>query len=561
MEDPDIRQQKLDNQRTLMVRMQQKKRADSQMVVANRDTRQKPKNRKHKTPCSDETPLLISQSLSNTSLSDQVEHAHDNPLDEITLGESDVTQRMAIDELHVEKPVTPKRMDLEIDKEPEAKCEVESDVQVEGKTKTKKKEVKKEKNKQMEKEGEKDEDKEKQEKKNKKKDKAKESDDPQKTNKSSKTTKQERKKKHVQERSTPETESAAVEESPEKDERDGSDDEEDKESEKPQSPKKKKQLDTTRCQISDEGKDEEVQQKEKKGRKATKEKNTPSLASLNSNYREDSSSDSESNERSTSPMSVEDLEKFALRPAPRDVTIQCRVTRDRRGMEKGIYPTYYLHMEKEDGKRVFLMAGRKRKKCKTSNYLISTDPTNLSRDTNCYIGKLRSNVLGTKFTVYDGGENPEKKPFVKECESVRQELAAICYETNVLGFKGPRKMTVIIPGMLENDERVSIRPKHELETLLVRHGNNNTDKLVTLVNKSPSWNEQTQSYVLNFHGRVTQASVKNFQIIHPDNEDYIVMQFGRVAEDVFSMDYSFPMCALQAFAITLSSFDGKLACE
>lgn len=40
---------------------------------------------------------------------------------------------------------------------------------------------------------------------------------------------------------------------------------------------------------------------------------------------------------------------------------------------------------------------------------------------------FRSNVLGTRFTVYDGGENPEKKPFVKECESLRQELAAICY--------------------------------------------------------------------------------------------------------------------------------------
>lgn len=32
-------------------------------------------------------------------------------------------------------------------------------------------------------------------------------------------------------------------------------------------------------------------------------------------------------------------------------------------------------------------------------------------------------------------------------------------EKNVLGFKGPRKMTVIIPGMHENDERVCIRPK------------------------------------------------------------------------------------------------------
>ncbi|XP_008301923.1 tubby protein [Stegastes partitus] len=563
MEEPDMRQQKLDNQRTLLMKKQQKKRADSQMMVANRDARQK--NRKHKAALSDETPLLISQSLSNTSLSDQVEHAHDNPLDEITLGEYDMTESVAFDEMPSEKPATPKKMNLEIDNEPEVKCEEENEAHAEGK-KTKKKEGKKEKAKQVEqteeKEKEKDKDKEKKEKKTKKKDKVKDPGDAEKTNK---TTKQERKKKHLQEASTPDTEPAMEAASPKKNKEDGSEDEgEEDEPQKPvpQSPKRKKQLDTSRCQISDESKDDEHQEKEKKDKKSNKaEKTTPSLASLNSNYRERSTSGSESNERTTSPISVEDLEKFALRPAPRDVTIQCRVTRDRRGVEKGIYPTYYLHMEKEDGKRVFLMAGRKRKKCKTSNYLISTDPTNLSRDTNGYIGKLRSNVLGTKFTVYDGGENPEKKPFIKECESVRQELAAICYETNVLGFKGPRKMTVIIPGMLENDERVDIHPKNELDTLLARHANGNTDKLVTMVNKFPSWNEQTQSYVLNFHGRVTQASVKNFQIIHPDNEDYIVMQFGRVAEDVFSMDYSFPMCALQAFAITLSSFDSKLACE
>ena len=43
--------------------------------------------------------------------------------------------------------------------------------------------------------------------------------------------------------------------------------------------------------------------------------------------------------------------------------------------------------------------------------------------------------------------------------------------------------------------------------------------------------------------------------------DYIVMQFGRVSEDVFTMDYNYPLCAVQAFGIALSSFDGKLACE
>ena len=43
--------------------------------------------------------------------------------------------------------------------------------------------------------------------------------------------------------------------------------------------------------------------------------------------------------------------------------------------------------------------------------------------------------------------------------------------------------------------------------------------------------------------------------------DYIVMQFGRVSEEVFTMDFGYPLCALQAFGIALASFDSKLACE
>ncbi|XP_061671007.1 tubby protein homolog isoform X2 [Syngnathoides biaculeatus] len=258
---------------------------------------------------------------------------------------------------------------------------------------------------------------------------------------------------------------------------------------------------------------------------------------------------------------VDDLEEFSLRPAPQGVRVKCRITRDKKGMDRGMYPTYYLHLEREDGKKVFLLAGRKRKKSKTSNYLISIDPTDLSRGGESFIGKLRSNLMGTKFTVYDSGLNPMKTTSSLEACNMRQELAAICYETNVLGFKGPRKMSVIIPGMNMDHERVSIRPRNDHESLLARWQNKNTESVIELHNKTPVWNDDTQSYVLNFHGRVTQASVKNFQIIHDNDPDYIVMQFGRVAEDVFTMDYNYPMCALQAFAIALSSFDSKLACE
>nr|XP_055046411.1 tubby-related protein 3 isoform X1 [Misgurnus anguillicaudatus] len=259
---------------------------------------------------------------------------------------------------------------------------------------------------------------------------------------------------------------------------------------------------------------------------------------------------------------VDNLEEFVLRPAPRGVTVKCRISRDKKGMDRGLYPTYFMHLEREDGKKVFLLAGRKRKKSKTSNYLISVDATDLSREGESFIGKLRSNLMGTKFTVYDNGTNPTKNPgALLEENNTRQELAAICYETNVLGFKGPRKMTVIIPGMNMNFERVPVRPACDQESLLNKWQNHSLENLIELHNKAPVWNDDTQSYVLNFHGRVTQASVKNFQIVHDNDPDYIVMQFGRVAEDIFTLDFNYPMCALQAFAIGLSSFDSKLACE
>uniref|UniRef100_A0A9J2Q1R0 Tubby-like protein n=1 Tax=Ascaris lumbricoides TaxID=6252 RepID=A0A9J2Q1R0_ASCLU len=258
---------------------------------------------------------------------------------------------------------------------------------------------------------------------------------------------------------------------------------------------------------------------------------------------------------------ITNLEQFVMAPAKRNVTYKCRITRDKKGVDRGIYPTYFLHLEKDDEKRVFLLAARKRKKSATANYLISIDPTDLSRVGSSFVGKVRSNALGTHFTLYDNGENPKKAAVIGD--GVRQELAAVIYETNVLGFKGPRKMTVLIPGIYdtENYRRKQIRPISEKDAILERWKSRRTDELIAMHNKNPVWNEDTQSYVLNFHGRVTQASVKNFQIVHDADPDYIVMQFGRISDETFTMDFRYPLSALQAFGIAMTSFHGKLACE
>ncbi|XP_061688316.1 tubby-related protein 1-like [Syngnathoides biaculeatus] len=263
-------------------------------------------------------------------------------------------------------------------------------------------------------------------------------------------------------------------------------------------------------------------------------------------------------ERAPSPeIEFDNLEKFVMEPAPQGATVKCRVTRDQRGMDKSMYPLYYLHLDND--KKTFVLAGRKRKKSATSNYLISIDATDLSRGGDNFVGKLRSNLMGTKFTVFDNALNPEKA--LPDLSNARQELAAIIYETNVLGMKGPRRMSVIIPGMDKHNERVPLRPRNDYDGLLIRHQNRRMENLIELHNKTPVWNEETASHVLNFNGRVTQASIKNFQIVHSKDLDYIVMQFGRIADDIFTLDYKYPMCAVQAFAIALSSFDGKIACE
>nr|XP_023655514.1 tubby-related protein 1-like isoform X1 [Paramormyrops kingsleyae]XP_023655515.1 tubby-related protein 1-like isoform X1 [Paramormyrops kingsleyae]XP_023655516.1 tubby-related protein 1-like isoform X1 [Paramormyrops kingsleyae]XP_023655517.1 tubby-related protein 1-like isoform X1 [Paramormyrops kingsleyae] len=284
-----------------------------------------------------------------------------------------------------------------------------------------------------------------------------------------------------------------------------------------------------------EEEEEEVTKKKKgKGKKGKKEERVPSPV-----------------------IEVDNLEEFVLRPAQQGVTVKCRVTRDKRGVDRGLYPTYYLHLDNE--KKVFLLAGRKRKRSTTSNYLISIDPTDLSRGGENFVGKLRSNLMGTKFTVFDNAVHPDRA--LPDMSNARQELAAIIYETNVLGMKGPRRMTVIIPGMDKDNERVPIRPRSENDGLLTRYQNRNLENMIELHNKTPVWNDETASHVLNFAGRVTQASIKNFQIVHTKDVDYILMQFGRVADDAFTLDYSYPLCAVQAFAIALSSFDGKIACE
>ena len=119
-----------------------------------------------------------------------------------------------------------------------------------------------------------------------------------------------------------------------------------------------------------------------------------------------------------------------------------------------------------------------------------------------------------------------------------------------------------------------------------RPGVSSTDGAMSLRTKMPVWNEEMQSYTLDYGGRARLASAKNFQLELTtstsealSNEtpeemeefrrsrrskkgkgsrkarrmDGVAMQFGKYDDDTFNLDFAHPLCGLQALAIALST--------
>jgi tubby-related protein 1 len=144
----------------------------------------------------------------------------------------------------------------------------------------------------------------------------------------------------------------------------------------------------------------------------------------------------------------------------------------------------------------------------TSNYMITIEQKKFEKESNGYLGKVRSNFLGTEFYLFDSKENPKK---VDDKEEARNQYGVVQYETNVLGSKGPRRMKVLLP-MVNRDGQEIPWPDTEIEkkTIQGKFAENAVEDVMFFFNKPPKWNEQVQAFVLNFNGRVDKASVKNF---------------------------------------------------
>ncbi|XP_050669580.1 uncharacterized protein LOC126968598 [Leptidea sinapis] len=110
---------------------------------------------------------------------------------------------------------------------------------------------------------------------------------------------------------------------------------------------------------------------------------------------------------------------------------------------------------------------------------------------------------------------------------------------------------------LESFQKAQLRNKLKRGGMNITCGTDKRSSRRQLVmhNKAPMWNENSQVYQLDFGGRVTQESAKNFQIEYHGKQ---VMQFGRIDGNAYTLDFQYPFSALQAFAVALANVTQRL---
>jgi hypothetical protein len=256
---------------------------------------------------------------------------------------------------------------------------------------------------------------------------------------------------------------------------------------------------------------------------------------------------------------------------------RCLIVREKGGLMKKT--AYYMHIQNQKDEPVQLvLAAQKNTKGKTPNYHIY-DMTHraygkeFSKKNGNYIGKLRTNFGGSFCTLYDKTE-------VEHCSVVfSKEHQGI--SSRIKQDTDPRVMRVLLPRVDEDGiMRVSLQDQTMKEKLVThldidkdgyihppqhRIGSSTPeDQYQILGNKQPSF--VRGSYRLNFGGRVLLPSVKNFQLCdvdevksHVDVEvtslDDILLQFGKVKDNEFHLDFKQTLTPFQAFGILLAQFN------
>jgi len=229
---------------------------------------------------------------------------------------------------------------------------------------------------------------------------------------------------------------------------------------------------------------------------------------------------------------------------------------------------------------------------------LDRDDRSFSRQAPGFLGQVTGSLTGLDYTIsapyrFDGPTPFNGSRYV--------ELGSLRFTQNRVGtFAGPRRLQVCLPHVHEDDgtrgaERWPPVPldlrgeddededaekqyftaahdprerKDSLRRVLHKGPRASDQNFIFAHNVQPYFLESLQAYSLDFSGRVTLPSNKNFILSTDADMNSKCLVFGKVAKPgneaaeltAYTLDFEWPLSPLQAFGIALASADRKYGC-
>lgn len=259
-------------------------------------------------------------------------------------------------------------------------------------------------------------------------------------------------------------------------------------------------------------------------------------------------------------VSEQDPVNLWLRSAPASAPVRCLVVREQRmfGIGRSEFSLYV--QDSVRGNEMLLLVAIKRGGS-FSIYNVGKGHAGsgrLRRHGGNYIGCLKSNALRVDHVMLSADG--------------KAEYGAISFRREGLGRSNPwiegpqpRRAHIVLPvidkdGMPFAVEAAGANAVGLMQPLrqVIRTETDDSAAIpphcFPLRTKEPVFDPYSGSYRLNFHGRVTVPSIKNLQVIHDDEPNVPLCQFGKVDEHRFHLDFRRPFNAFQALCVALASF-------
>ena len=253
-----------------------------------------------------------------------------------------------------------------------------------------------------------------------------------------------------------------------------------------------------------------------------------------------------------------DLIKFIMSPLIEDKMLICDLKITKAGLS---LPKFSLCINTN---QLLIMKAEKNFKLCFVEYKIYV----IIQNNRHYIGKIKSNMFRNKFSFFDRDTLKKHSkfqyltPVVKTFLQKHHNLGTINFNESVLCCKSRKRistMQIHLPHntskeyfsyTIQKEDQSSVCDSSADTRRIISNRENNYE-VKTL---RPMWSEHYSSYYMNFTNRVRLPSKSNFILTLGKIN---ILQFGKIDNTSYALDFQYPLSLFQAFCICVSSIIAK----